>query len=272
MEGCGFAGAGCLVAAAMAAVFTGSFALVIVLIVTQGRRCTETLQAVAAKRGGAVNSDFWSGSRIDLSVDGVPAEVSFHSGGKHTIPRTRIRFHGRLPGVLRLSPEGLFTGLQKAFGAQDIQTGDPEFDRRFVVQGSPEPWVRRVLDAETRRHLAGIAEMGGGNRMAGLEAGPSGVLITRYMNLSLDQILLDAFIGKSIEVFRRLRTPVPEEIQVFTTEELVARGECPLCGRPLGASPRRCERCSTPHHAECWEYFGGCATSGCARQGGDLKA
>jgi hypothetical protein len=271
MEGCSFAGVGCLFMALFAALFTGGIALVVVLLVTQGRRRTETFQAITSKYRGAVSSDFWSGSRIDLDVDGVPSEVSFHSGSKHSLPRTRIRFHWRPPGVLRLSPEGLFTGLQKAFGAQDLQTGDPEFDRRFVVQGSPEAWVRQTLDDGTRRHLIGISELGGGNRTSGLEAGPSGLLITRYLNLSLDRDLLDAFIGKSFEVFRRLRSPAPEEIQVFTTEELVARGECPLCGRPIGASPHRCKQCATPHHAECWDYFGGCATSGCARQGGKLK-
>lgn len=38
---------------------------------------------------------------------------------------------------------------------------------------------------------------------------------------------------------------------------------CPVCGDALGAAPRRCGRCDTPHHAECWDYVPGCAIFGC---------
>lgn len=43
--------------------------------------------------------------------------------------------------------------------------------------------------------------------------------------------------------------------------ELVAR--CPVCGSAVEASPWRCARCETPHHADCAEYFGGCAIFAC---------
>jgi hypothetical protein len=252
--------------------FAGVAALIVTLIVTQGRKRTETLQSAASTFGGAVSSSFWSGDRVDLVVDGVPAEVTFHSGGKHSSPWTRLHFRWTPPGLLRLVPEDLFTSLQKVFGTQDLQVGDPDFDRRFLVRGSPEAWVREVLDAGTRRHLIGIAELGGSGRRGGLEAGPSGVVLFRHKNLCMDRILLEAFIQKSIEVFRRLRAPAPAEIKILSTEELIARGECPVCGHPLDATARRCKSCATAHHAECWDYFGGCSTCGGARQGGKPEA
>ncbi len=268
MEGCSevLLGAGCLILPIFILFFVGGAVLIVFLIVRQGRKRSETLQAVASKFGGLVRSDSRSGTRIEMTVDGIPAEVTSGGGGRRSIPRTRIRFRWTPAGILRIVPEDLFTSLQKAFGAQDIQVGDPEFDRRFLVRGSPEAWVRDVLDAETRRHLAGIAELGGSGRGAGIEAGPSGVVLFRYRNLGMERDLLDAFIGKSIEVFRRLRAPAREEIRILSTEELIARGECPICGRAVGASARKCDTCGTPHHAECWDYFGGCATYGCARR------
>lgn len=38
---------------------------------------------------------------------------------------------------------------------------------------------------------------------------------------------------------------------------------CPVCGEAPGHAAWRCERCETPHHTECAEYFGGCAIFGC---------
>ncbi len=44
---------------------------------------------------------------------------------------------------------------------------------------------------------------------------------------------------------------------------------CPVCGEDLGdGDARRCERCDTPHHPECWEYVPGCAVFGCADEAG----
>lgn len=40
---------------------------------------------------------------------------------------------------------------------------------------------------------------------------------------------------------------------------------CPVCREGFEDLPsRRCGRCDTPHHPECWEYVPGCAVFGCA--------
>ena len=44
----------------------------------------------------------------------------------------------------------------------------------------------------------------------------------------------------------------------------VNRPNCPVCSTAIDDSPRVCERCSTPHHEDCWEYVGDCAIFGCA--------
>jgi hypothetical protein len=41
------------------------------------------------------------------------------------------------------------------------------------------------------------------------------------------------------------------------------RGLCPVCRMPLGDDPLYCLRCATPHHDECMDYLGRCATYGC---------
>ena len=39
--------------------------------------------------------------------------------------------------------------------------------------------------------------------------------------------------------------------------------ECHVCGAGFEGTAVACPRCDTPHHGDCWDYFGGCATYGC---------
>lgn len=41
---------------------------------------------------------------------------------------------------------------------------------------------------------------------------------------------------------------------------------CVVCRNELPADPVLCPRCETPHHADCWEYLGGCAIYGCLKR------
>lgn len=49
-----------------------------------------------------------------------------------------------------LRKEGVGSRIEKAFGEREIEIGDPEFDSRAYVHGSPRV-VHAILDAETRR-------------------------------------------------------------------------------------------------------------------------
>ncbi|MGH8001166.1 MAG: hypothetical protein ACREPR_17490 [Brasilonema sp.] len=41
--------------------------------------------------------------------------------------------------------QGFFSNIGKLFGMQDIEVGEPEFDREFVIQGNKEFQVRRFF-------------------------------------------------------------------------------------------------------------------------------
>jgi hypothetical protein len=56
----------------------------------------------------------------------------------------------------------------------------------------------------------------------------------------------------------RIRTQSSPEICLEPCE-----GACPVCGNVMDLSRVDCPRCETPHHRECWEYFGGCTTYAC---------
>jgi hypothetical protein len=55
--------------------------------------------------------------------------------------------------------------------------------------------------------------------------------------------------------------PPREEMEVIES-----RGRCLVCGGPLRENVVHCRRCRTPHHEECWRYFGSCSTYGCREE------
>lgn len=57
-----------------------------------------------------------------------------------------------------------------------------------------------------------------------------------------------------------------DDLEVVAAEDV--QGWCLVCGEGLRAEPVTCRRCHTPHHAECWEYAGGCVTFACVANPG----
>jgi hypothetical protein len=98
---------------------------------------------------------------INGSFNGVnvSASAEVHGWGKSRHIRTTIEvsYPGTVPHDLSLSPEGLFAKLGKLVGGQDIQVGDPELDRAFLIKGAFEEEVRPfLLEPRTRTALLAI--------------------------------------------------------------------------------------------------------------------
>lgn len=234
----------------------------------QGHFRKKSLEAVAAKFGGRVGSSIWSMPWLEFDVDGVRAELNFSSGRR---PFTVVRWDFVPGGRLRVVPEGIFSWLQKAFGTQDINVGDIEFDRTFLIQGAEEKWVRTVLDRDTRASIVRLHDLarntwGWGDARFTIEAGSGGVSVVFGRVLAGRRETLLHFVEDAIAVFKRIRTPGTEGVIILSAQQLAGQGNCPVCASPLGESPRFCTVCGTPHHRDCWDYLGGCAIYGCSRR------
>ncbi len=247
----------------------GGIALAVAL--TQASRRKAVLRTAARRFDGKVTTAWLSDSELELSVDGCDAHLTYTPGSRNRSPLTRIRFQAPLPHRLRVVPEGLWETLKKAFGSEDLQVGDPGFDAEFAIQGAPSAWVRKMLDEPTRRRILRLSELGAGfwtvNSVT-LEAGPTGVMISAPRDLLREASTLGTFIGESIALFRRLREGDAPGIEFLPHPEGDRKGLCPVCEHPFAGPVRTCEACATPHHAECWRYFGGCTTYACERRGG----
>ncbi len=100
----------------------------------------------------------WATAQGDYQGRALTMDTYTHTTGvgksRHSETFTRIVMASHSPAGLRLelSKEGVFARVGKALGAQDIQTGDAELDRRLVIKGEPEETIRRVIASEALRH------------------------------------------------------------------------------------------------------------------------
>ncbi len=69
------------------------------------------------------------------------------SDGKtsHTYTRMRAPYVNQDGFRFNIYRKNVFSGLGKVFGMQDIEIGDAFFDEEFIIQGTPEDQVRRLL-------------------------------------------------------------------------------------------------------------------------------
>jgi hypothetical protein len=77
------------------------------------------------------------------------------STGKTTVVFTRMRAPYVNPGGFRFTVyrKGLFSGLGKMLGMQDIEIGDGPFDEDFIVKATDEARVRELLSNPKIREL-----------------------------------------------------------------------------------------------------------------------
>ena len=207
-------------------------------------------------------------STVAWELEKTPAILYFLEDGRTGAEGVAFRIREACSFRIRLLPETGWERVRRFFGAQDIQTGDPAFDRAFIVQADNRSSALSLLAPEVRRSMTNLARFG----PMTLEGGPNGFIL-RSRGAHLEELeRLCAFAGESMALGRallRIREP-----SMFLAEvECVGTGQCPVCATAIESDGRECNRCRTPHHEDCWTYSGGCAIFACAgRRGGPRTA
>ena len=93
-------------------------------------------------------------SKVRACVDGwVVTLDAVDRGEGNFYTRMRAPFVNLDGFRFRIYRKGLFSGLGKWLGMQDIEVGDPSFDDAFVSQGNDESRVRHLFADPTLRRL-----------------------------------------------------------------------------------------------------------------------
>lgn len=104
-----------------------------------------------------VDGGFWNTSKVVAHVKNwsVTLDTYIVSTGKSSVTYTRMRAPYVNPDGFRFKiyREGLFSGLGKLLGMQDICIGDDDFDKAFVIKGNDENKVISLFSDTRIREL-----------------------------------------------------------------------------------------------------------------------
>ncbi len=98
---------------------------------------------------------------IIYNFRGGTACFTYHTeGSKNEIQYTDIIIALDKPigFKLKIVPEGFFTKIGKVFGMQDIQTGDPEFDSKYIIKSDSETEMLSLLTPNLKRLIIEMHE------------------------------------------------------------------------------------------------------------------
>lgn len=245
--------------------------LFVIYSLQRGHRPRSVLLASLAGRwnGRIREGGVLSGDRLELQVEDVNGIVTFGEGPEgEFIPSgwTRVQFNWPCERRLRVITEGIIgSQIRRIVGGSDIEFDDPPFDDRFWVESSHPVWARGLLVPETRRSLVRLqwSPNDPSSDNLALDVGPAGVTL-RVSRILIDHAdTLGVFIELAISILRKARGLTDAVGVALEPVRTRAGSVCPVCGHPVTDALLACPSCRTPHHRECWGYFGGCAIFGC---------
>jgi hypothetical protein len=224
----------------------------------------------AARRyGGTFTRGGWfNGPSIALSVHGRPAVLGQQSSAlddsQSLWTRLDVDLRHVSPGTLKIYPEGFLTPIARLFGAQDLRIGDASFDALYVVKAAPASLAAAVFGGPRRPQL--IAAV----RAVGRYIGPVIDLSRDRLRVAVSQGASEVVLDRLMDAGRELTEAIlgcgAGQAALWDVLVTAPGGRCPVCGMALEANLRRCGRCRTPHHGECWDYAGGCSTYACGEK------
>ena len=104
-----------------------------------------------------VEGGFFHSSKVQAHVKDCTVTLDIYSMPSGDSSTTYTRLKVPLPDMqgfqFSLSKKSLVSKLDKALGAKEIATGDPEFDRAFVHRGNDETKVRALFASPTIRQI-----------------------------------------------------------------------------------------------------------------------
>lgn len=104
-----------------------------------------------------VDGGTWKGDKVIAHVKEwtITLDTYAVSTGKVTMIFTRMRapYVNQDGFRFKIFPKGMFSGLSKMLGMQDVEIGVPEFDEAFIIQGNDEQKLKALFANEKIRQL-----------------------------------------------------------------------------------------------------------------------
>ncbi len=162
-------------------------------------------------------------------------------------------------------PQRVTTGLP------EVKLGDPAFDPAYLVRADDAAHARSVLTREMRMALASMRSVGRGG-LVRFNLHPQKAVFQKEEQLD-DPVPLREIVRLALGAVANLKESLETQKGMEFFDDAPKRAvkvQCPICGSAIEKAKVACRRCGTPHHEECWKYFGACSMYACGEKGYEL--
>ncbi len=234
--------------------------------IAAGKRRSRVWQQLATRYGGSCTpgGPFGSPSVRFTYADTSVLVDTCGTGDNKSHVFTQIHFYWPDKQFrLEVYPEGVFARIRKFFGMEDIQIGVADFDPKYIISGNSRQEVGTFLSPHVRQAIRQAQSSGTTDDIHVSLAGGHFLVKKQCPIGKYDE--LHAFIDVALRLYeqalltRAAGITFVEQGAAFSLDEAI----CRICGEPVTKNAAVCRRCKTPHHRECWQYYGACSTYGC---------
>jgi hypothetical protein len=226
----------------------------------------QSFERLARRFGGQVRAAAWFETPgITFSRGGTRVRVDMFSTGPRR-SRHYTQVHLDWPDAtmrLEVFPDRIWSRMGRMIGMQDIEIGSAQFDRDYIVQSSDVAAVRAFLSGAVQHQINLLRGLLGNDDIYVSVA--AGQLLVKKLGMIRDFDQLLRFVRMSLELYDQamLTQSSGIEFEDASTAQLIDSAICQVCGESIENDMVICRRCKTPHHHDCWNYFGRCSTYGC---------
>lgn len=179
--------------------------------------------------------------------------------------RNQTQFHISWPDQqlqLQVCPSRFIGRLRQMLGNGAIRIGG-QFDRRYHIMGNNPDAVTHFLSGGVQ-HVIDQLRQTFHSRDLRVHVS-QGILVIRKPGSIREFVELERLARLGLELFDQAMLTRLAGIEIVAESSVVVSGEaqCKICGETIQSDIVYCLKCRTPHHFECWQYYGACSTYGC---------
>ena len=170
------------------------------------------------------------------------------------------------PHRVELFPQRFSEGDTRYLNVEDLQIGDAEFDKRYVLKANDPEFLGKYFDDATKKAVEELRGLLANDKI--LVSINSSRLLVRKQGIVAGPAELSRFCELSDALYDRIlyfwQKAAGIEILEDGPEDPARCPVCQVCGVEIQPDVRVfCRRCKTPHHNDCWSFNDGCATYAC---------
>jgi hypothetical protein len=228
-------------------------------------RWGRAFSVLARRHGGWYKSGGWFGRpSVMFRYGATSVQVESVAAGR---PKRRyLQVHIRYPDQelrceafpRRVNDRGPFRGME------DVTSGLGGFESEYVIRSEDDAATRRFLSDGVQLQMNRIRYLLGNDDIyVSVQRGR--LLIKKAFPRHGGHEQIEDLVQLAIDLYDQAVLARSAAIDFVEHQTLGSIDECVcmVCGEELLEDIVLCRRCKTPHHRDCWMYYGACSTYGC---------